>query len=212
MRPEKMPTMMMFMFLLLVTVAMSLTACRASEEVKQGYEGEHCNGIDEDCRPGFLCDRSVCRSELAQTGVSCETMCARLDACGTNEENCVPKCRNTIREWSPEAIEAFGECIIEGLTCEEARESIAPQVCYERIPIVDGRSDRCTYFIEAARSCEQAVDVGELRQECLYMARTRSQQVWVRTDACVERIDDGFCSDIADCFNDVFKLEPAISL
>jgi hypothetical protein len=210
MRPMISPSMLLIA--LLAVLAMGMTACRATEEVKQGYAGEHCNGVDLDCRPGYLCDRSVCRAELEQTGVTCETMCRRLEICETNEENCLAKCRNTIREWSPEAIEAFGECIISGLTCEEARTVVAHQVCYERIPIVDGRRDRCTYFVEAARSCDNTVNTLKLRDECLYMARTRSQQVWTRTDACVERVEDGFCDEIADCFNEVFQLEPPLAL
>ena len=204
--------------LLLTTVA--LTACRADDTIKQGIDGEFCNNRDDDCRDGHVCDNGVCKSGDSAGTITCAQMCARLEACQTGEENCEADCRATIQgtcqtlacPWSAEAVDAFGRCITEELTCAEAQASDAPQECYRRIPMDAVRESRCEAFIAGADRCNPGVSTSELRNRCYLLGRTSTDESWARTDACVNRVADGFCAEIEDCFNAVFELSPAIGL
>lgn len=192
--------------------------CRAEDTVKQGIEGEFCNGRDDDCREGHICDDGVCRA-AGDGAATCTTMCRHLDDCETGETDCQADCRATFEgtceglpcPWSDEARTAFGECIL-GLSCEEARDVDAPQVCYRQIPIDAGRENRCEAFIAAAGRCQPGVETATLRNRCFLLGRTNTDSSWARTDSCVERIEDGFCAEIAECYNDVFEMSPAIDL
>lgn len=207
--------------LLLVTSLLALMAgCRADDTVKQGIEGEFCNDDPSDCREGYTCQDGVCRGGGSNT-ITCAQMCARLEECNTGEPNCEPDCRATIAgtcdemlpcPWSDEAVEAFGRCITEELTCEEARTTDAPQECYRRIPIPSDRENRCLSFLEAADACNPGVSVTELRNRCYLLGRTSTSESWTRTEGCVSRIEDGACAEIEACFNEVFELSPAIEL
>lgn len=205
--------------LALLLCIVSITGCRADDTVKQGIEGEFCNNRDDDCRDGHICQDGVCRA-TESSGITCAQMCARLEACQTGEENCEADCRATIQgtcanlacPWSAEAVQSFGLCITEGLTCEEAQASDAPQECYRRIPITTDRENRCEAFIGAADRCNPGVSTSELRNRCYLLGRTSTDDSWARTDACVARITDGMCTEIEACFNSVFELSPAIEL
>lgn len=209
----------MLLVALLVAVT-ALGACRATDEIKQGGEGEFCNNRDDDCRDGHICQDGVCRA-LQNTGsVTCAQMCSRLEECEAGEANCQVDCRATIRgtcvgepcPWSTEAIEAFGTCITEQLTCDEIREVDAPQECYRRIPISEEREGRCEAFIAAANRCSAGASTTQLRNRCFLLGRTNTEASWLRTDACVDRIADGLCEEVEDCFNSVFELDPTIEL
>lgn len=211
---------MLFSIAIAFSVAGGLTACQAEETVKQGIEGELCNNRDDDCRDGHICENGVCRA-LENTGaITCAEMCARLDECQSGEENCEADCRATIQgtctelpcPWSAEAIDAFGTCITEELTCEETRQTDAPQECYRRIPITESRESRCEAFIAAADRCNPGVSATALRNRCYLLGRTSTDDSWARTDACVDRVSDGLCDEIEDCYNSVFELSPAIDL
>lgn len=205
---------------LMLLMCMTVLGCRADDTIKQGIEGEFCNNRDDDCRDGHVCEAGVCRATEGSSSVTCAQMCARLDECQSGEEDCISDCRATIQgtcetlpcPWSADAVDAFGTCITEELTCEEIRASDAPQECYRRIPISQEREGRCQAFIAAADRCRPGVVVDELRNRCYLLGRTSPDTSWARTDACVERVGDGFCGEIADCYNAVFELESTIDL
>lgn len=208
------------LFLVLIALLFALPACRADDSVKQGGDGEFCNNRDDDCRDGHICQDGVCRSTDAAGTITCAQMCTRLEECNTGEEDCEVNCRATIQgtcetlacPWSGDAVDSFGRCITEGLTCEEARENDAPQECYRRIPIDGDRENRCEAFIAGADRCNPGVSTSELRNRCYLLGRTSTDESWARTDACVERVAGGFCAEIENCYNSVFELSPAISL
>ncbi len=207
------------LYVVLLMSVVALGACRAEDTVKQGIEGEYCNNRDDDCRDGNICQDGVCRSTGVGT-ITCAQMCNRLEACNTGEEDCEADCRATIRgtcltlacPWSADAVDSFGRCITEELTCEEAQASDAPQECYRRIPIATERENRCEAFIAAGDRCNPGVSASALRNRCYLLGRTSTAESWARTDACVERVAGGFCAEIEACYNGVFELSPAIEL
>lgn len=211
--------MMRKICLLSMTLLFALPACRAEDTIKQGIEGEFCNNRDDDCRDGHICQDGVCRATDGGGTITCAQMCARLEECNTGETNCEADCRATIQgtcqtlacPWSAEAVDAFGTCIIDELTCEEAQASDAPQECYRRIPLDEDRQARCDAFIAAVDRCSDE-DTTDLRNRCYRLGRTATEESWARTDGCVDRVAGGLCSEIGDCFNAVFELSPALDL
>ncbi len=209
--------MLIVAFLALPSV---LLGCRAGETTKQGIEGEFCNNRDDDCRDGHICEEGVCRAIDGPAGsVTCAEMCSHLEECQAGEENCEADCRATIRgtcdglpcPWSDEAVDSFGNCVL-GLSCEETREVDAPQTCYRRIEISADRENRCEAFIAAVGRCNGSASTSELRNRCFLLGRTNTDTSWSRTDACVDRVDDGLCNEIETCFNEVFELDPSLDL
>ncbi|RAL22164.1 hypothetical protein DL240_09930 [Lujinxingia litoralis] len=190
----------------LVVLSLNVLACRADDTIKQGNDGEFCNGADDDCRAPLVCEDFVCRSPLGVEGLDCRTMCEKLETCEAAESDCRPRCENTIRQWSLDAVEQFGRCIVEDLTCEEAREADAPQTCYVRLDLPLDRQMRCDAFIDAHGECLPGESTEPLRQACYRMARTRSDVFWEYSDACAERIEEGVCEDITACLDQVFEL------
>lgn len=202
--------------LLVLTLGVMLPACRAEDTVKQGVEGEFCNGEADDCRAGHACVNYRCQS-LNGGSVTCGVMCARLQSCNAAESDCEASCQLTFEglceglpcPWSEAAIEAFGTCIVDELTCAEAQDGNAPQTCYSRIPLDIDRKARCDAFLGAADRCSTS-DREELRQSCYRLARTAPESSWVRTDGCVERIASGVCDEAIRCLNTVFELSPIL--
>lgn len=202
-----------------VSTGFTLGACRADDVVKQGIEGEYCNDRDEDCREGLLCEAGVCKATDAPGSVTCGEVCNHLESCETGEANCEANCRATLDgtceglacPWSTDAADAFGTCILE-MSCEEALASDATQVCYRELPIDEDRQNRCDAFIAAAQRCDSAVSVNDLRNACFLLGRTNTAESFARTDACVDRVADGLCPEIEDCFNSVFELDPPLEL
>lgn len=184
------------------------SGCTAEDVIKQGAEGEYCNGIEDDCRPGLACINSICQG-LANDS-TCGTICDRLADCGRNQTNCEVACDNTIRQWGEQQVEDFAACMTEDLSCEEIQAADEPpQECYNRLALPNERSDRCEDFVVAAQECG-VTDTDILRRECRYMARTRSEDYWALSDECVARVADGVCPDIVTCLNDVFDIDPPL--
>lgn len=184
------------------------TGCTAEAEIKQGALGEYCNGFSDDCRPGLACINSVCQGMAYES--NCAAICGRLEECGRFQPNCSAACDNTIRQWGVEPVEDFTACMSEDLSCEELQEvDEPPQECYNRLALPTVRAERCEDFIVAANDCEVS-STTELRRECRYMGRTRAEEHWAYSDECVDRVTDGVCDDILDCFTEVFNLETAL--
>ncbi len=197
--------------LTLLVFALSATGCTAETEVKQGADGEFCNGLDDDCRGSAICIDFVCQE--VENGDHCENICDAFEECGVSQANCIVACHNTTRQWGEEPLEDFTRCLTEDLTCDEIRNiDDPPQECYNRLPLSDERRDLCREFVSEAQDC--GASTSEFSTQCRYMARTRSEEIWTGPDyaqACVERIAEGVCEDIVGCLNDVFEMEPPMT-
>ena len=211
-----------FLALALIFVGFSALSygCTAEDEVKRGEEGEYCSNSDEDCREGYLCDRNRCRA-IEIDGTSCESMCERINSCGAEEPDCLGTCLETIDgdcsndspcPWSDDAVEVFGSCFVNDLTCDQIINENAPQLCYEAIPLDQQREQICLNFTTATEICNPTQNTDTLRSQCYYLARTSAEASWQRVFECAARINDGFCGEIGDCLNAVFALEPTYEL
>lgn len=202
---------------LLLAAALLLLFAGCSEEaaLKQGNEGEYCNGNNDDCRHNMACVNYVC--QRLESTADCQGICERFVECGATQDDCRASCENTVRQWSEEAVDEFTQCLLVDLTCDEIRELERPsQECYDRLELPTERRDRCRDFVAAAESCgtpreELSGEHGFLSNTCRMMGRTRADEYWNLSDACVERIEDGVCDLIYDCFNDVFDLDPPLN-
>lgn len=210
--------------------ATSLAGCLANVEEKLGIVGEFCR-VDDDCATNLVCDNSVCRSN-ADTGplscdpnqepagtITCEQMCDRLtNECQRTEDNCVGTCKETVRCWSAEAVDVFGQCTLgmtePVLTCEQARSNEAPSICYRQIPLPQDRKARCDKFVQQANSIatnatQDALDT--LRGECYRLARTGTESTWALSEDCDNAIQPDLSTvEIVECFNQLFSLNPKL--
>lgn len=192
--------------------------CRAPEEQRLGAEGEFCSR-DADCRldKGFLCENNECIDPATAAGrASCSDICARFrDECGRQEENCVESCAETVRGWSEQALEIFGECSIGNtepmLSCEQVREDAdqAATFCYQQIPLPEERQARCDTFVDLAREAgrDNSDNLTALRTNCYIQARTRPTSQWVNTDSCTA--PDLTNIELVECLNMTFTPENA---
>lgn len=197
---------------LLLTVLVCVS-CRAEDDIRQGAEGELCNGRDEDCRTGLYCEGSICQPLGPQPTYSCDEICARLADCDATNSGCASDCRLTIDDWSFRAKDDFGICLVETLSCEEAAAEFAPQTCYERIVVPAARRDRCDSFADAGRDCGADLETREaILEGCVAVARVSPESRWTSTERCARAVETGICSGIARCLNDELELEPAVSL
>lgn len=198
---------------ILLTLLLVLPACRAEDDIKRGEDGEWCNGRDDDCREGLFCIESRCRAAGRQPTYDCDDICARLGECEATESGCPSDCRITTSGWRFDARESFGLCLVDELSCSEATASFAPQTCYARIPVPEGRAARCAAFGSAARRCTDDLDKVELVLEaCTALARVSRDAAWMETDTCTEPADTGNCAQLATCLDAAFELESPLSL
>lgn len=199
---------------LVAVVCLSLFGCRAPEEIKQGFVGEYCFE-DEDCRDGLICDdvRAACMELRVGSLEKCEAMCERMAACEAPQEQCRVACHNTVRDWSEAAFDTFAACITSELSCEEMQNDYAPQLCYVRIPLDEQRADVCGLFVDSAIECDQdGAALQSLRDGCLLVARTGSEETWGRVESCSVLLSGGTCTDVAVCLNGALSLSPELAL
>ena len=201
------PSFVLALGLLLSLALSSATGCRADDEIKRGALGEYCNGRDTDCRVGLFCEEGRCQA----TGDDiCGAVCEKLDdACAVETTNCRATCGLTIEGWSERAQDAFATCIGE-LTCAEAADD-APNLCYNRIAIPEGRTERCDDLASAARSCSDAETADRIRRGCYAFARVRSESEWTAV-GCDEALEAGMCAALGACLDDAFAFDPPVSL
>lgn len=190
-----------------------LLACQPSASTMQGGEGEYCNGPDDDCRDGLICQDYVCTfdAELADEYAECNAICDRLDECDASLNNCPAKCFNTTEGWGDEAAEHFYQCFIEDLSCEELQQSDnPPQTCYDRIPLDEDREARCQQFVQHSLDCDAGqLELNELDRTCRATARTGGEDRWGQTDECADYNADS-CGELFGCLNDALDLDPAL--
>lgn len=189
---------------MMVMMVMALTmGCRAEDEVKQGAEGEFCADVVDACRLGLTCVDGICQNTGSNLEYDCTDVCETLRACGSNDDTCIQACREAVTDWSDRAIESFGQCFAEEITCEMADDD-PQQFCYDQIEIPDDRSARCSLFAETVRSCQADVDTEDLRKACFRTGRVGTDAAWAETQRCADAVDTGICSGIGSCLNDVF--------
>lgn len=214
-RPSNSLVVLVSTSLMLALVGLAATACQAPQEVRQGGEGEYCNGDDEECRADLVCQDFICTSpdngQQQQETDECDQICERLDDCDAPLDNCVGRCENTVSDWGQTAIEHFANCFTDDRSCEQLRDDDdPPQTCYDRIPVDDRRESRCEDFESAVFECEaddEAID--ELRSECRAAARVAGPDRWDDVESCNDRIDEG-CQETFDCLNVALDLSPGL--
>jgi hypothetical protein len=203
----------MRLFLASMLFVVTVTGCRADDPIRQGDEGEFCNGRDEDCRRGLVCELGVCVLSGPRPVYDCGDVCTRLAECDAEVGGCQSDCRLTTTDWSLRARNEFGVCMVEELSCDEARETFTPQVCYSRIEVPDARRTRCDAFVDFARDCGADNDVLErLLEGCVAIARVSKASRWDTTATCEEAMETGICDEVATCFNAELELNPPIAL
>jgi hypothetical protein len=190
------------------------SACTADEEEKSGYDGEFCSK-DDDCRANHVCERGACVERATPQRVECQALCNKLNAeCMRNESQCEARCVQTLAGWSAPALEAFGQCTLNELTCEQAADGTAAATfCYRRIPLDTARQARCDLFVTTAEffgAASNAASIERLFDRCYRLARTGTEENWSRTQVCQDLINDGTQREVADCLSAVFVLDPKL--
>lgn len=202
---------MLPLFMMILAVAsLGLAACQAAMETKQGGLGEFCNNRDSDCREGLVCDQGVCVSANPAAMSACERTCNKIDSCGVTEPNCLIDCSNEIQNWGDGVIDTFAACVVDDLSCDEIGDTAnsAAQICYDRLPLDDARTERCRTLVQEIQSCRPGADTGHFQSDCVYLARTAGQTLWNdKTDACAESVEFGECNETVDCVNNIFRYE-----
>lgn len=185
--------------------ALSLVACSAATQTKQGAPGEVCNGGDTDCRPGLLCQNSVCTLPDSVTSQACQRSCDKISSCGVSDLNCMGECAETVASWSESVIDEFADCLSNDLSCDEigASANDAAQVCYDRLEVDQTRLDRCRDFKTALNNCNPNRSTTRFESACIRMARTTNDEDWGQTGAC---IDAATCQEGTSCIDRVFGL------
>ncbi len=187
---------------IVASLAASLFACNAEDEMRTGGVGEYCNGRDSDCRAGLVCLQGVCDSLGPRPTYDCDDICERLGECGALGEACASDCRLTTADWSFAARDEFGICLVEDLTCGEAVADFAPQTCYTRIEIPSERLARCSAFDDTAADCGASLrDREELIETCYALARTSVDDAWRPAEDCADLAD---CAATRACLTSAF--------
>ncbi len=197
-------------FLMILAVAsLGLAACQAAMKTKQGALGEFCNNRDSDCRPGMICQDSVCVLANPQITDACQQVCDKINNCALAERtNCINDCTNEIENWGDSVINTFSQCVVSDLTCSELGSTAndAAQTCYDRLPLDEQRVQRCRDFVNQIESCRPNADTSSFQSDCIYRARTASADTWSKTDQCADAAQFGDCEQTVSCVNDVFQI------
>ena len=200
--------------LLGVVLGMMLAGCQAPLEQKEGGLGDFCNGGDDECRAGMVCQQGVCTS-LNNANVVCRDVCDRFSTCGAELENCYNDCLVTLQSWAKEKTAQYQTCYTEDVTCEEITAAQKPQnICYNRLELPDERLTRCEDLRDVADKCLEGR--GDFEQEmssfwdaCRRKGRTVSESRWAEeTDKCKQHADDAKCGNMFACINENFGVDP----
>jgi len=202
--------------ILVLLFGVFLVSCHAIDEVKQGSALESCNGNDSDCRPGHACFAGMCRPS-AIAGFDCPAMCERIRSCGAESASCLGECQATLAgdcdanspcPWSEEAIVSFGSCIVSDLACSDIIDGDAPQLCYQQLPLIPERAERCGELLTALDGC--GVDSGfrsGVFQGCYRLGRTTTDASFERIEPCEAAANLGNeCDTLGECLKTVFRL------
>lgn len=196
-----------WLMVLMAMLALGLSACSASDEVKQGARGEYCNMDDTDCRQGLVCVNAVCTLSNPLISEACQRSCAKINACGLDDFNCANECAETLKNWSGSVIEKFATCVSDELGCDQlgASDNDAAQICYDRLEVDPQRLMRCRDFKAGLQDCQAgaSLNMGTFENRCMRMARTTDEEAWARTDACAG-VDS--CAERVDCVRSVFGM------
>jgi hypothetical protein len=177
--------------------------CRADDEVKRGAQGEFCDNVIDACRVGLSCVEGICQGGSSNLEYDCTDVCATLTGCGSLDSNCTQACLEATDTWSDRAVEEFGGCFANDITCEQASGD-PQQLCYDQIEVPDGRAERCSLFAETVRDCDPEADTEQLRKSCFRTGRVGTDEAWNASQRCEDAVETGVCSGIGTCLNDVF--------
>lgn len=204
----------LFVVLVVAGGIVALGACQAPFEDKKGGIGEFCNGVDDQCRTGLVCQEGVCTS-LNNAPSVCETVCAKFDECDATVSGCQRACLQTLRKWSPETTETYENCY-EEVSCIDIqeREKRPWNVCYEELDLRDSRRQRCDQLEGASETClsefseDYSDEIDSFQTACRRKGRTESEERWSETDECVEFAEQSpiQCGKMFRCINDSFSL------
>lgn len=207
MSQAKTTRLMALALVLMALCALSLVACSAATQTKQGAPGERCLAQEDDCRPGLYCHNSVCTLPDTVISVACANSCEKIGECGLDNLNCMNECVATVDDWSDSVIEVFAECLSNDLSCDEFGESAntAAQVCYDRLPTDAARLDRCRSFKAEIKECDPAASTSAFERACIRMARTTDASTWTEnTGMCADLVGD--CDASVVCIDEAFDL------
>jgi len=190
-------------------IALTLS-CQAPLEQKKGYQGDFCNGNNDDCQGGLVCEKGLCTS-LNNAPDVCETVCAKYDECGLGVSSCRPSCLQTLREWSEPNTSRYESCH-EEVQCSTLEGRDDPwNYCYQQLPPAPAsRLDICDRFERKADSCLSNADISDdgrvsnMKGECTTEARTVGENTWEKVRTCSEQDD---CRPLFECTNENFNLE-----
>jgi len=185
-------------------------SCQADLEQKKGFLGEFCNGGDDQCRRGLVCEEGVCESFNNAREV-CETVCGKYSECELGIENCPASCLETLGEWSEQRTSQYETCH-EEVQCSELQGREAPwNVCFNRLP--EAPEDRlavCDNLEDVSNQClsqvgiDPAGRVQNLVSECQTEARTIPEDRWGENSSCAEQDN---CATLFRCVNEQFELD-----
>lgn len=201
--------------ILLGGFALALTSCQAPLETKRGDIGDFCNGEDMDCREGLLCQEGVCDT-INNSPDACTKVCDIFGACGARLSGCREGCIDALKFWKTSVIDQYKRCYVEQISCQQIQAAENPQqICYDRLPAApQERLDRCNSLRSTGQQClggasgQYEESFNSFDSNCQLQARTRADQIWARSDDCVEAGDAGNCGQLFRCVNRVFNVDP----
>lgn len=204
---------------LCLAVALSLFNCKASTDQKRGGCGEFCNNVDIDCREGLVCEQNECVEIREGTcglpeniRVTCENICSRFERCQVpgNQSNCFDSCTQTIEDWNDNAVNTFGRCLIDDLSCQRLQQQDeATQTCYQRISLPSNRRSICERVQQTFQQ-NQCVDgryIKSFMRGCLDSARTDREAIWKDVLDCRNAAQQGDCQLTRQCTSQLYNLE-----
>ncbi|MFB6371685.1 MAG: hypothetical protein ABEN55_00885 [Bradymonadaceae bacterium] len=196
-------------------VWMLMAGCQAPLEQKRGGSGEICNGDDTQCRQGLVCEKGVCQS-INNSDEICPKICDKFRECNAAMQNCYADCVATLRDWSEENTQTYGDCYQNDVSCSEIQSSQNPQnICYSRLDLPAARKERCKTLRDTARSClsntggDYDAQITNFYDSCLRRGRTVSDQRWKATKKCENyaTADPPQCGNMFACINENFRLQ-----
>ena len=200
-------------YIALVGFAVALAGCQAPLETKRGAIGDFCNGEDMECRQGLLCQEGTCDT-INNSPEACTQVCDIVGTCGARLSGCREGCIDALKFWKTSVINEYKRCYVDDISCQQIQADSEPQrLCYDQLPPApQARVDRCNSLQTTGEQClggasgDYADSFNEFSGNCQLQARTRADQIWARSDECVESADAGNCGQLFGCINRVFNI------
>lgn len=205
---------------LLMAVGGAIVAgsCQAPLEQKRGYVGDFCNGSDEECRKGLVCEDGVCKSVNNAKDV-CDVVCRKYAQCNVGVESCQPACLKTLSEWTKKKTSQYRDCHSTS-QCSRFKNRNRPwNYCFNQLPPApQSRVSACNKISSQSKKCLNARNIDpkgrikNLKRACKTEARTVSDERWKKNKRCKEQKNDSgdiLCVKLFRCANTQFELTGA---